>query len=129
MFINTNNTASIVAYIVFTKNNVADLCILFIVLLPSSTILGIDLKSESINTNCDTFLAASLPFTTDILQSAFFNASTSFTPSPVIATVCFSSFSASINSFFCSGVTLPNTVYLTAASLSSSIVLNVLASI
>lgn len=43
--------ANILAYIVFTKNKLADLCILLIVRLPSSTILGIEAKLESNNTS------------------------------------------------------------------------------
>ena len=98
--INKNMRASIVEYIVFTKNKDAERCILFIVLLPSATTLGIDAKLESKSTNWATFFVASLPFCIAILQSAAFNAKTSFTPSPVMATVFPLLFSASTNSFF-----------------------------
>ena len=50
------------------------------------------------------------PATKD-LQSAHFNASTSLTPSPVIATTLPAILNASIIFFFCSGITLPKTVY------------------
>lgn len=43
--------AKILAYIVFTKNKLADLSILLIVRLPSRTILGIDAKLESRSTS------------------------------------------------------------------------------
>ena len=85
---NRNNSNKNVAYSVFVMKRLADRSILFIVLLPSNTILGIDLKSESRSTNCATFLAASDPSFTAIAQSACLSAQTSFTPSPVIATVC-----------------------------------------
>ena len=44
----------------------------------------------------------------------------SFTPSPVIATVCPSSFKASIITSFCSGVTRPKIVYSLVTCLTSS---------
>ena len=103
-------------YIVFVKNKDALLWILFIVLLPSSTTLGIESKLESIKTIWLTFLAASLPFIIAILQSASFNARTSFTPSPVIATV-WPSFLSIITIFlFSSGLTLPKIVLFIRAS-------------
>ena len=67
-FTNTNNIARIVEYIVFDKNNDADLSRLLIVRLPSATIFGIDAKFESRSTSCDTFLAASEPDAIAILH-------------------------------------------------------------
>ena len=61
---------------------------LFIVFLPSSTILGIEVKSEFNNTKSDTLYAAELPQARAILQSDSLRANTSFTPSPTIETVC-----------------------------------------
>ena len=54
---------------------------------PSATTAGMDAKFESISTIFATCRAASLPEAIAIEQSASFSASTSFTPSPVIATV------------------------------------------
>ena len=50
------------------------------------------------------------------LQSASFMARISFTPSPVMATVCPLFWSEWIKSCFCLGVTRPKTVYWPAAS-------------
>ena len=98
--INKNNTASMLEYMVLVKNREAERSMLFIVLRPSATTLGIDAKFESSRTNCETFLLASLPLAIAILQSASFNARTSLTPSPVIATVLPASFSAKTRAFF-----------------------------
>ena len=68
-------------------------------------------KSESSNTTCEAFLAASDPEPTEIEQSASFIAKMSFTPSPVIATFNPCSFKALIICLFCSGLTLPKTIY------------------
>ena len=87
---------------------------LFITRLPSATTFGMELKLLSISTKWLTFLAASLPDATDIAQSASLSASISFTPSPVIATVFPSALIERTSTAFCSGVTLPNTVYLFA---------------
>ena len=125
---NKNNIASKVEYIVFTKNNDAERWILFIERRPSRTTFGIDEKSEFNSTNCETFLAASLPFAITTLQSASFSAKTSFTPSPVIATVCPCSFSAQIISFFCIGETLPKIEQFFTAFWISSFVFKVFAS-
>ena len=125
---NTKNNASTTEYMVFVRYNAADRWILLIVRLPSATIAGMDPKSESISTSWDTFLAASLPDCMAILQSASFNAITSLTPSPVMAMVCPCSFNVFTRSSFCAGVTLPNTVYFSAASLISSGVCKVFAS-
>ena len=77
--------------IVFVNSRDALLSILLIILLPSFIMCGILLKLESNNTSSLTFLLASLPHERAILQSASLRASTSFTQSPVIATVlpCF----------------------------------------
>ena len=56
--------------------------------LPSATTFGIDAKLLSRSTRLLTFFAASEPEAIAIEQSDSFNASTSLTPSPVIATVC-----------------------------------------
>lgn len=87
--------------------------------LHSNTTYGIRPKSESKSTVCAACAAASLPDAIAILQSASFIASISFTPSPVMATVCFCFWSALTMSCFCLGVTLPNTVYLSTASVIS----------
>ena len=99
----------------------ADLVILLIFLLPSETIFFIWAKSESIKTTFEASLAASLPVPIAIEQSASFIAKISLTPSPVIATFKLSDFKLLIICFFCSGLTLPKTVYfLTTSSISES---------
>ena len=65
---------------------------LFMTLLPSNTTAGMDAKLE------------------------FFSASTSLTPSPVIATVLPDCLSDLTRMDFCSGDTRPKTVYLSAIS-------------
>ena len=69
-------------YVVLTKNKLDDLSTLLIERLPSPTIFGIELKSESMSTSCETLRAELLAFSKVILQSASLRASTSFTPSP-----------------------------------------------
>lgn len=86
MDINKKTSASKVEYVVLVKNKHPDLSRLLTALLPSLIIVGTDLKSESINTTCATFLAASAPLAKDTLLSASLNAKTSFTPSPANAT-------------------------------------------
>ncbi|UKI38086.1 MAG: hypothetical protein L6V93_08895 [Clostridiales bacterium] len=93
--------------IFFTKNSAAVRSILFITRLPSFTTLGSAPKSEFNSTSCDTCDATSLPDAIAILQSASLSARTSFTPSPVIATVLPFSLSAIISLRFFSGVTRP----------------------
>ena len=75
-------------YSVFTRKRDADLSKLFMVRLPSATALGKHAKLLSKSTSWLTFFAASLPAAMAIEQSDSLKASTSFTPSPVIATVC-----------------------------------------
>ena len=86
---------------------------------PSATTLGIEPKLESSNTKWLTLRAASEPLAKAIEQSASFKAKMSFTPSPVIATVFPNSFKVITNNFFCAGETRPNTVYLSAARITS----------
>ena len=84
---NRNITESRKENIVLTRNRDAERWILLIQRLPSSTARGIAEKSLSSSTSWDTHLAASLPDCTATEQSASRSASTSFTPSPVIATL------------------------------------------
>ena len=72
---------------VFTINKDELLSTLLIVLRPSATTSGIDAKSLLTSTSCEIFLAASLPDDIATEQSASFRARTSFTPSPIIATL------------------------------------------
>ena len=104
----------------FTRNSEAERWILLTTRLPSNTTDGILAKSESKRTICAALDAASLPDAIAILQSASFNASTSLTPSPVMATTLPAFLSAKRSFFFCSGDTLPNTVYTGAAFSNSS---------
>ena len=100
---------------VLIKNTPATLVALFTTRRPSFRIIGKAEKSESSNTICDICLTASLPCAIAILQSASFNASISFTPSPLIATAWPFFCNACTSSFFCNGVTLPNTAYCSAS--------------
>ena len=79
-------------------------------------------KSEFIRTICETFFATSLPSAIEIAQFASLSASVSFTPSPVIATVCPFAFRVLMIRTFCSGVTLPNIEYSSQIAASSSFV-------
>ena len=102
---------------VFIKNNELLFWMLLITLRPSATTLGMLAKFESIKTKWLTFLVASLPLAIAIEQSASFKARMSLTPSPVMATLCPLFLSALTSIIFCSGETLPKTVYLSAASI------------
>ena len=92
---------------------------------PSATMRGMDAKLESNSTRELTFFAASDPDAIATEQSASLSASTSLTPSPVIATVCPAALSALTRVSFWSGRTRPNTVYFVAASRTSSSVVRV----
>ena len=94
----------------FTRNSVAERSMLLMTRRPSATTLGMEAKLESSSTMWLTWLAASLPEAMAMEQSASLSASTSFTPSPVIATVCPRALSARTKRRFWSGVTRPNTV-------------------
>ena len=112
----------------FTRNRLADRWILLTTRLPSNTTDGIHAKLDSNNTTCAAWHAASLPDAIATLQSASLSASTSLTPSPVMATVFPWSFNAWTNWRFCPGVTRPNTVYFAIAFAISSSVWSVVAS-
>ena len=89
---------------------------------PSATTLGMAEKSELRSTSWAAWQAASEPEAMAMPQSASFRASTSLTPSPVMATVwpCFWRARTSLR--FWLGVTRPNTVYSrTARSKSASL--------
>ena len=73
--------------IFFTRKSAAERSMLFMTLLPSATTDGMAAKLDSSRTICETWLAASEPEAIAMEQSASFSASTSFTPSPVMATV------------------------------------------
>ena len=98
--INININASKKLYMVLTRKSEALRSRLFIDRLPSATTLGMEAKLLSKSTKLLTFLAASDPDAIAMEQSASFNASTSFTPSPVIATVCPFALSAFISASF-----------------------------
>ena len=76
---------------------------------PSATTAGMLAKSLSTSTSSATLRAASEPAAMATEQSASLSASTSFTPSPVMATVCPRRWRACTSSRFCCGVTRPNT--------------------
>ena len=96
--------------------------------LPSATTLGMAAKSDFSSTNWDTWLAAWEPEAMAMPQSASFRASTSLTPSPVMATVWPSFFRARISRFLLSGVTRPKTMYSRAARAKSASVFKVVVS-
>ena len=82
---------------------------------PSRTTLGMAEKSDRSSTIWATWLAAWLPEAMAMPQSASFRASTSLTPSPVMATVWPWPFNASTSRRFISGVTRPKTTQSRAA--------------
>ena len=114
--------------IFLTRNSDADRWILLMTRRPSPTTLGSAAKSESNSTSCATWLAACAPDAMAMPQSASFNANTSFTPSPVMATVCPFACKAWTSWRFCSGVTRPKTVHFSAVSASACSLRSVAAS-
>ena len=117
---NKNKIVKTVAKTVLIKKIETALCKLLITLRPSLTTSGRAENDESSETRCDTFLAASDPEAIAIEQSATRSAKISLTPSPVIATVCPSSFKLAIITSFCSGVTRPKITYSLVMCLTSS---------
>ena len=77
---------------------------------PSPTMAGMAAKSAFIRVSWAAFLAASEPPAMAMEQSAAFRAGMSFTPSPVMATLCPAAFMASTSYRFCAGVTRPKMV-------------------
>ena len=123
-----NSMAAAMDSNVFTRNSDAERCRLLMERRPSATTFGMLAKSLSTSTNCATLRAASDPEAMATLQSAALSANVSFTPSPVIATVWPAFCKAKTNCFFCSGLTLPNTLSLASAISTSASVFSVLAS-
>ena len=105
---------------VLTKKREADRSILLMTRRPSMTTEGRAAKSEFKSTNWETWQAASLPAAMAMLQSASLRASTSLTPSPVMATVCPVFLRARTRVRFWSGLTRPKTLAFPAASASAS---------
>lgn len=88
---------------------------------PSATTLGMAEKSELRSTSWAAWQAASEPEAMAMPQSASLRASTSLTPSPVMATVWPCRWRARTSLRFWLGVTRPKTVYSrTARAMSSS---------
>ena len=87
---------------------------------PSPTTEGSASNVESSSTSCATARVAELPEPIATPMSASFSASTSFTPSPVIATTCPRDRSASTIARFCCGVTRPKIACVSSTSASSS---------
>ncbi len=106
----TTSTASSTEYTVFTRNSVATRVMFPITRRPSATTEGNVAKLLLSSTICATARVASDPDPIETPMSASLRASTSFTPSPVIATVCPRDCNAATMSRFCCGVTRPNTV-------------------
>ena len=117
-----NSTAISAEKMVFAKNRELERCKLLMERRPSWTTTGMEAKLESSSTRLETVRAASLPEAMAMEQSASFRASTSLTPSPVMATVCPWAFRALTKLSFCWGVTRPKTEYsFTARRISSSV--------
>ena len=112
----------------FTRKSEAERSILLMTRRPSATTEGIAAKFDSSSTMCETWQAASEPEAIATEQSASLRARTSFTPSPVMATVWPAALSARTKRRFWSGVTRPKTVYRSTASAMSSSVSSVRAS-
>ena len=89
---------------------------LLMTLRPSSTTRGSVAKESSSTTNSATARLAALPEPMAIPMSASFRASTSFTPSPVIATVRPPACRAPTMARFWCGVTRPNTALRSMAA-------------
>ena len=114
--------ASTAEYTVFMRKSEAERCRLLMERLPSATTSGRWAKSLSASTISATFLAAAEPDAMATEQSASFRASTSFTPSPVMATTWPASRSVRTRRRFMCGVTRPNTRHsATAAATSASV--------
>ena len=96
---------------------------LLITRLPSLTMLGIEAKLLSSMMILLALLVASAPLAIAIEQSDSLNAKISFTPSPVMATFLPDLRMALIRRHFCSGVTLPKTLYFVAQFSTSSSVM------
>ena len=94
---------------VLVRNSAAERCRLLMERRPSATTAGIEAKSLSTSTISATLRAASEPAAMATEQSASLSASTSLTPSPVMATVWSRRLSACTSSRFCCGVTRPKT--------------------
>ena len=109
-------SASTAVKTVFTRKSDAERWRLLMERRPSATTSGMWLKSLSASTISDTLRAAAEPEAIETEQSASRSASTSFTPSPVMATVRPSRCRAQTSSRFCCGVTRPKTRYFAAAS-------------
>ena len=107
-------TVKTMAKSVFIRKIEEEFCTLLMTCLPSFTTFGSDEKLDFKSTSFEIDLATSLPSAIAIEQSASFKARVSLTPSPVIATTLPLFFSAFIIVYFCSGVTLPKTVNLSA---------------
>ena len=107
---------------VLTRKSDADRCRLLIERRPSATTSGMCEKSLSARTISETLRAAADPEAMATEQSASRNARTSFTPSPVMATVRPRLCRARTSSRFCCGVTRPKTrASSTAASRRSGV--------
>ena len=107
-------------YSVFTRYNEAVLVILPITRRPSATTAGSELKSRSNRTICAACSVASAPPPMAMEQSAALSEGMSFTPSPVMATLCPSALSASTKICFRAGVSRPKITLSAAAARSSS---------
>ncbi len=118
--VTATTSASRIEYTVLDRNSVATRSMLAMTRRPSATTCGSVAKSLSSSTIRATARAAGLPLPIATPTSASLRARTSFTPSPVIATVCPRAVSARTSARFCSGATRPSTTARSAASASAS---------
>ena len=104
------STASSTEYTVLVRKRLETLSTLPITRRPSATTYGNVANLLSSNTICATAREAALPAPIATPTSASLSASTSLTPSPVIATVWSRDCNACTIARFWSGLTLPNVV-------------------
>ena len=108
-----------IAHTVLVRNRLATRSMLAMTRRPSATTSGRELKAPSSSTTSATAREAGLPEPIATPRSASLSARTSFTPSPVIATMWPRDCSAATMARFCWGVTRPNTVVPSSASASA----------
>ena len=114
----TTAIAMIVAYTVLVTKRFAERSMFAITRRPSATTPGMVANLPSSNTSWATARVAAAPDPMAIPMSASFNASASFTPSPVIATTWPFNCNAPTMARFCCGVTRPNTACCSSTSAS-----------
>ena len=118
--INPITRARKTAYTVLLRNSFATRSMFPITRRPSATTCGRVANRSSSSTICATARVAGEPEPIATPRSASLSASTSLTPSPVMATVCPRDCRAETMARFCCGVTRPNTSAPATFSVNSS---------